>query len=377
MKHVGDICNVKIIRYIDDKTAKVVDEENGVTGILTVKGDLKIRKNGTIRAWILKVDKDKNEYIFGNSYFGKFSISETIANQYVKAIEKVLGYSTDSLKQNDISVLKGMANRCLKRDQWDWYTTYSFLGYPSYQKLNKFVIDSVRLRKEILEGNNNSIANFANDYQYMLISIYSHLSNTTTFNDNQVDIPIKGFDQELWDRLLYDSKKNIILVEQMNKQISKYLLMHYFVTLEQEFHNNFIMPFQQSFEKEINSFRLNNYRWIITHELLCGRTHFSLGAIYYLGRCCRDRSAISASDAINSFVQYLNGNRKHFSKLCDSIVSKRLCGYSLKDLRNGLAHGDSTITNAIDQTAFNGLHDFLFVPPEGVLRDIIIYSMNN
>lgn len=376
MKRVGDICNVRIIQQINDRTAEVVDEENNIAGILKIKGDLKVRKNGTVMVWILQVDSKRNKYTFGNSYFGKYSISESIVNQYVEALEKVLGYSANTLEPDDVSILKGMVNRCIKHDTWDWFTTYSFLGYPSYPELSRFVQDSVKLRKDILEGKNDSFSAFVSNYQYMLVSIYSHLSNNITFNDKQIEIPIKGFDKELWDKLLYDSKKNIILVEQMNKQISKYLLMHYFVTLEQEFQNNFILPFQQNFTKKLNSFGLNNVRWKITHELLCGNTHFSLGAVYYLWRCCRDSDAISASDAISSFVEFLGENKHYFVKICDLIIKKRICGYLLKDLRNGLAHGDSTITNAIDQSAFDKLHNFLFSPPEGVLREIIIHSMN-
>ena len=377
MRHVGDTCNVKVIEVINDRLAKVIDEESNIEGYLKIKRTLKIRSNGTVRAWILQVDRKKNEYTFGNSYFGKYSISENIAQRYISALEKILGYCHAAVTPDDISLLKGMANRCLKHDQWDGFTTYTYLGYPSYQTLNSFVRDSVSLRKQLVEGTDPSLSSFINSYQYMLVSIYSHLTNNVEVDDERVDIPISGFDKHLWDKLLYDSRKNIILVEQMKQQISKYLLMHYFVTLEQEFQNNFLTPFQQQYAGQISTFSLNDPRWKITHELLCGNTHFSLGAVNYLGRCCSWRSAISASDAIDNFVRFLGRNKNNFVDICNAISSRNICGYTLKDLRNELAHGDSTVTNAIDQSAFTELHNFLFAEPENTLKKILVFSMNS
>ena len=253
MKRVGDTCNVRVIESISDRLARVIDEENHIEGYLKIKGNLKTKSNGTVRAWILQVDRVKNKYTFGNSYFGKYSISESIARSYVAALEKVLGYRHEAVMPDDISLLKGMANRCIKHDQWDWYTTYACLGYPSFQTLNSFVKDSVRVRKELVEGNTQSLPEYASTHQYILVSIYSHLTNDTEVDEERIDIPISGFEKHLWDKLLYDSRKNIILVEQLNKQISKYLLMHYFVTLEQEFQNNYLTPFQQKDASQIDS----------------------------------------------------------------------------------------------------------------------------
>lgn len=38
LKHVGDICNVRIIQQINDRNAEVVDEENNIAGIQKEKG---------------------------------------------------------------------------------------------------------------------------------------------------------------------------------------------------------------------------------------------------------------------------------------------------------------------------------------------------
>ena len=377
MRCVGDTCNVRITGIINDKRARVIDEENNIEGYLLIKGKLKLRSDGTVRAWLLKVDREKDEYIFGNSYFGKYSIPDSISKKYISAIEKILGYSKETVNPDDISLLKGMVNRCLKKDQWDWYTTLSYMGYPAERVLNSFVKDSISLRKDLISGKTQTLAKFVSLYQFMLISIYSHLTNYEEIDDERIDIPISGFEKQLWDKLLYDSRKNIIIAEQLNNQISKYLLMHYFVTLEQEFQNNYLAPFQRAYADQIRTFRLHDPRWKITHDILCENTHFSLGAVFYHGRCCSRRTLISASDSICCFVEYLGGNRQHFVELCNLISEKRICGYTLKDMRNGLAHGDSAITNAIDQSAYDELRSFLLKQPECVLKRILIYSMNN
>jgi hypothetical protein len=58
-----------------------------------------------------------------------------------------------------------------------------------------------------------------------------------------IDIPVPAFDQGLWGRMSFESKKNIKMVEKIHRNSSLYTLMHYFVTLEQEFRGHFIQPF--------------------------------------------------------------------------------------------------------------------------------------
>jgi hypothetical protein len=374
LKAIGDSCNVRIIDYTSGGTPIVRDDENNISGILMMKEkkELKLRSNNTVKAWIIKIEGDK--YIFSNSYFGKFTISESISKRYVKILEKILGYSKEQVEPNDISELKGMVNRCLKRDQWDWFTTYSYLGYPSTKIMRRFVDEAIILRQELKEGNTGRLDSFISNYQYMLISIYSHLSGNAKLDTERLDIPLLGFDKNLWDKLQENSRENLILVEQMNKQVSKYMLMHYFVTLEQEFLHNFIKPFQLKYKNEIKTFKVYSPYWETTHKLLCGTTHFSLGAVYYLGKCFWDKDASTASEAINNFVNFID-NKEQFIQICDDIASKIICGLKIKDIRNGLAHGDHSISNTIGHSAFDDLRNFLFIKPEEILKRILIYSM--
>ena len=377
MKALGDSCNVKIIGYTASGTPIVRDDENNIGGILMMKkrGDLKLRNDNTVKVWIIKIEGDK--YIFSNSYFGKFSISENITKRYVKILKKILGPNKEKIEPNDISELKGMVNRCLKRDQWDWFTTYRYLGHPSSRTMRRFVDEAVILRQELKEGRTDHIDSFVSSFQYMLISIYSHLSeNNGDLDTKDLKTPIAGLNKDLWDKLLEISRENLTLVEQMSKKISKYMLMHYFVTLEQEFFYNFIKPFHLKYKNEIGAFKNNSSYWKTTHEVLCGTTHFSLGTVYYLGRCFWDKDAAMASEAINYYIGFMD-NKETFAQLCDDIASKTICGLKLKNIRNGLAHGNHSITNIIGQSAFDDLRNFLFIKPEEILKRILINSMTN
>lgn len=38
-----------------------------------------------------------------------------------------------------ISLVKGLLNRCLRKDQWDWFTVYTLFGRPELNQLKKIV----------------------------------------------------------------------------------------------------------------------------------------------------------------------------------------------------------------------------------------------
>lgn len=62
--------------------------------------------------------------------------------------------SADCIITDEISITKGLFNRVLKQNQWDWFTVNMYLDYPSYSDIKKIVIALSNLRKAILERNN-------------------------------------------------------------------------------------------------------------------------------------------------------------------------------------------------------------------------------
>lgn len=58
---------------------------------------------------------------------------------------------------DDISIFKGMINRCIKQDQWDWFTVYSMFYYPDINYLKRILPKVIELRRYIKENNNDKL----------------------------------------------------------------------------------------------------------------------------------------------------------------------------------------------------------------------------
>ena len=372
MKPGDELC-VRIVEHISETKAQVVDLNNGNPGVLLIKGKLKTQKDGTVNAWVLQHDQKAGIYLYGNAYFGKFSISQGITDKYIRVL-KTLYEKPETLAADDISCLKGMCNRCLKKDQWDWFTTYKYLGYPSYPLLREFVADTMIQRNQLRDGVYDNIPIFRNKYHVLLSSIMFHLSEDVEVNDQDIDIPIPAFDATLWKRMSFESRKNIKMVERIHLKSSLYTLMHYFVTLEQEFQNHFIQPFLDAYISEAPQMQCLQAKYQLTHEILVGKEHFTLGAVFFLGKFVNSGKARSSSEALQMFFDFLNEKRDEFITICSLISDEQINGIPLSKLRNGLAHGDPDVISKIDVSTFSNLHSYLFDPPQQVLKRILLNS---
>jgi Meiotically up-regulated gene 113 len=88
--------------------------------------------------------------------FGMSPISKTMEERYATAVRTVSLFladeiSPETLELEAISELKGMFNRCLRKDQWDWFTVYERLGHPPREQMKYFVFKLVELRKSLKE----------------------------------------------------------------------------------------------------------------------------------------------------------------------------------------------------------------------------------
>ena len=55
-----------------------------------------------------------------------------------------------------ISWVKGMYNRILKQDRWDWHTHWDYFGYPSFEDIREIVSALADLRKALIKNNDIS-----------------------------------------------------------------------------------------------------------------------------------------------------------------------------------------------------------------------------
>ena len=108
--------------------------------------------------------------------FGMSDLSETMRRRFDTAVDTVSLFlnnriSPHEVKLEAISELKGMFNRSLRKDQWNWFTVYDRLGYPPKNEMNFIVSQLVQLRKSLKE----------HDFEQAL-SIHSNLVHSTLPN---------------------------------------------------------------------------------------------------------------------------------------------------------------------------------------------------
>ena len=82
-------------------------------------------------------------------------ISNTMRNRYDSAVQNVLDFLYQNIDYSEIvpeniSELKGMFNRCVKEDQWDWFSVHTEFNFPSKRDMRAIVNELIILRRSIL-----------------------------------------------------------------------------------------------------------------------------------------------------------------------------------------------------------------------------------
>lgn len=126
--------------------------------------------------------------------FGMAPISERMQKRYDDAVQTTLdlfdgNLSFEEVNLDAISELKGMFNRCIRQDQWDWFSVFTELGTPPYPLMCRIVEELVNLRSAIKEKNiqifektkfnliNYNILHYLAEYQSEIIE---HTCDPTT-----------------------------------------------------------------------------------------------------------------------------------------------------------------------------------------------------
>jgi len=90
--------------------------------------------------------------------FGFAPLNEDTIYRYNKALSQtsdfVLGKDpADGISITDeISTAKGLYNRILRQDQWDWFTVNMYLDYPPTCEMKKIVNSLILLRSSVIDG---------------------------------------------------------------------------------------------------------------------------------------------------------------------------------------------------------------------------------
>ena len=86
--------------------------------------------------------------------FGMSDLSVTMRRRFDNAVDVVSLFLSDRISPDQvdldaISELKGMFNRSLRKDQWNWFTVYDRLGRPPISEMNSIVSLLVKLRESL------------------------------------------------------------------------------------------------------------------------------------------------------------------------------------------------------------------------------------
>lgn len=89
--------------------------------------------------------------------FGMAPLKPKTEYAYKKSVYSLYKILVDSseigqINIEDISAFKGLVNRCIKQDQWDWFTVYSRFGEPDPKQLLSIPNLLVALRKSLLSS---------------------------------------------------------------------------------------------------------------------------------------------------------------------------------------------------------------------------------
>ena len=102
--------------------------------------------------------------VFQKWGFGMAPISPRMRQRYSDAVQAVGDFiagrlSMEEVSPESLSELKGMFNRCVKQDQWDWFTVYSEFGRPPVPRMRNIAGELACLRRGCLDADRESVAN--------------------------------------------------------------------------------------------------------------------------------------------------------------------------------------------------------------------------
>jgi len=92
--------------------------------------------------WVYGIAPQRKLLFLSDSDFGHLPISDRMRPRYIQALQSAfrLTFSPQDAKSvspDHLSEVKGMFNRCIRKDQWDWLTVYDALGRPPISILGK------------------------------------------------------------------------------------------------------------------------------------------------------------------------------------------------------------------------------------------------
>ena len=118
-------------------------------------------------------------------------LSETMRIRFDTAVDIVSLFLNSKIAPHEvkleaISELKGMFNRSLRKDQWNWFTVYDRLGCPPKNEMNHIVFKLVQLRKSLKEHDFEQALSIRQNLVHSTLPTYlNQWKNYTEASDRQ------------------------------------------------------------------------------------------------------------------------------------------------------------------------------------------------
>jgi hypothetical protein len=139
-----------------------------------VASNVKLFKIGTsVEGWIIRKHEMDKFLAIGISNFGRFLPKSDTLAKYINALIQFKGilnvFQVSNMTINDISQeivseMKGLLNRCVKKDQWDWLFLYKGFDFEDDIEAIKLRDILVRIRESIKQMRKWRIINHSSYY---------------------------------------------------------------------------------------------------------------------------------------------------------------------------------------------------------------------
>ena len=183
---------------------------------------------------------------------------------------------------------------------------------------------------------------------------------------------------DIWENLSEysqdDITKSIKMFEMM--QDSEFSTLALLRSVERELELNVFQPFRESeLFKNIEDFSCTFKKVEGTHKSL--QRPVTLGSIPFIGRDVNNERYIQESSVLQAFAEFLGDKKEVFTEICRSIDQYKIDNgmKSIVDLRNGIAHGDATVTEFCDESCYHDICKFIYEPPIQIMFSIILHSL--
>ena len=309
----------------------------------------------------LYLDFSRKNYLSESNQY-KAAVFEYITNKFEKfqKIVEVYERQLEEKRKREFSELQVLSN---KKDH---------IIENLLTDNRRLLIAFQMMKKSVFLIQNDPNIDIETKIDKILHNLYKCLPNKLTG-----DVVKKKFG-EVWMNLSAYSQEDIIHSLEMFEmmQDSEFSTLALLRSVERELELNVFQPFRESeLFKNIEDFSCTFKKVEGTHKSL--QRSVTLGSIPFIGRDVNNERYIQESLVLQAFAKFLGDKKEVFTEICRSIDQYKIDNgmKSIVDLRNGIAHGDATVTEFCDESCYHDICKFIYEPPIQIMFSIILHSL--